>query len=280
MFVEDVYTRVKAEDLPCSKYASLFKNFDPEKLTVKENREEFLDAFGNEFLLIVRKGIKICSYLILSDEKKIRLKRHYLNNYEFRYVANNVHKCYFIGNRICSGEFIRWTSMHFDDWDTYIDTAKDGYTDQKPRGIRPAQVIGVCVLLMIDFALSDIRKRGFQKQNMNSILMAYRYLLDAERNDAELMRHHLERVKSSTVARSGGDGRAALFTILEKETIRLYELDKARWPTGRHHVPTAALEITPKIVAFSKSRGDLLSTTTKPLEWIRAHVKRTQSQLS
>ncbi|WP_426113695.1 hypothetical protein [Massilia sp. PWRC2] len=89
----------------------------------------------------------------------------------------------------------------------------------------------------------------------------------------QLLEYHDE--KSSAVAKSGGDGRAAKIKALEDETIRLYKLgpDGDAWPTGKSHAPTAALEITPKVVAFSKGRGNLLRTTTKPLEWIRAHLK-------
>jgi len=78
--------------------------------------------------------------------------------------------------------------------------------------------------------------------------------------------------KPVELAKSGGAGRSAKFKMLEAETIRLYELGK--WKS----VPIAAQEITPKIVALSKNgNGDLLPSTTKPLEWIRAFKKSQKS---
>ena len=55
---------------------------------------------------------------------------------------------------------------------------------------------------------------------------------------------------------------------LEEETIRLYK--SGSWRSA----PLAAQEITPKVVEHSKGgRGELMQSTTKPLEWIRAYVK-------
>ena len=72
----------------------------------------------------------------------------------------------------------------------------------------------------------------------------------------------------AVLASKGGNGRATKYDQLKKETIRLYELGE--WKS----VPLAAHEITPKIVALSKNgNGDLFSTTTKPLEWIREYRK-------
>jgi hypothetical protein len=101
-----------------------------------------------------------------------------------------------------------------------------------------------------------------------------------EHSHPTFLEHSLEIVSADALksrdsqrAANAGKGRAAKFKLLEDETIRLYKEGIKRWPTGKSHVPTAALEITPKIVAFSKGICDLFPTTTKPLEWIRAHVK-------
>jgi hypothetical protein len=81
--------------------------------------------------------------------------------------------------------------------------------------------------------------------------------------------------KPRLVAKTGGDARSALFKALEVETIRLYKLGK--WMS----LPLAALEITPKIVAFSRhGKGDLAETTNKPLEWLRKYVKSEKSKPS
>ena len=73
------------------------------------------------------------------------------------------------------------------------------------------------------------------------------------------------RVKSA----SGGEGRAAKFRLLEAETIRMFEAGS--WRTA----PAAAVDITPVIVELSKKgNGNLLPSTTKPLAWIRAHIKK------
>ena len=81
--------------------------------------------------------------------------------------------------------------------------------------------------------------------------------------------------KPSAIAKTGGDGRAAKFDDDKAETIRLYEIGKAagNWQTGRHHVPDAALEITPQIVSFSKGKGNLVATTEMPKTWIKKHIK-------
>jgi hypothetical protein len=76
-------------------------------------------------------------------------------------------------------------------------------------------------------------------------------------------------------AASGGEGRARKFKHLKDETIRLFLSQE--WKSA----PIAAQSITPQIVALSKNgRGDLLPSTTKPLEWIRAHKKMQKSNLS
>lgn len=79
----------------------------------------------------------------------------------------------------------------------------------------------------------------------------------------------------SEKAKNAAEVRAEKFKSLEAETIRLYESGK--WAS----VPLAAAEITPKIVAMSRNRnGDLLPSTTKPLEWIRAHNKKKKNSPS
>lgn len=75
-------------------------------------------------------------------------------------------------------------------------------------------------------------------------------------------------LRASSIAQKGGMGRSAKYKILEEETIRLYK--GGTWKS----VPQAAAEITPQIVNLSRNgNGDLMSTTTKPLEWIRSYVK-------
>lgn len=99
-----------------------------------------------------------------------------------------------------------------------------------------------------------------------------------ERNmfDAELLIYSqaITKAKEIKVATSGGRGRSAKFDDARAETIRMYELGKlaGKWQTGRHHVPDAALEITPQVVAFSNGMANLAPTTTKPKEWIREHI--------
>lgn len=73
-------------------------------------------------------------------------------------------------------------------------------------------------------------------------------------------------LRARKIAMAGGAARTAIFKLLEDETIRLYLAKK--WKS----VPDAALEITPLIVEMSKrGNGDLVKSTTKPLEWIRAY---------
>jgi hypothetical protein len=76
---------------------------------------------------------------------------------------------------------------------------------------------------------------------------------------------HQVKSRAKKVAKTGGEGRASKYKTLEQETIRLYL--SREWDS----VPSAAQEITPLIVKMSKNgAGDLLPTTTKPLQWIRA----------
>lgn len=81
--------------------------------------------------------------------------------------------------------------------------------------------------------------------------------------------------RPSRIAKTGGDARSALFKALENETIRLYK--SGNWTS----LPSAALEITPKIVALSKNgNGDLVETTNKPLQWLRKYAKSQRSKPS
>lgn len=81
----------------------------------------------------------------------------------------------------------------------------------------------------------------------------------------------IQKDKAQEIARRGPEVRKAKMELLKAETIKLFE--QGKWKS----VPTAAHEITPLIVALSKNgNGDLLPTTTKPLEWIRAHKSRSK----
>lgn len=81
--------------------------------------------------------------------------------------------------------------------------------------------------------------------------------------------------KPSKIAGYGGKGRATKFKALELGTIKLYQAGK--WTS----TPLAAQEITPKIVALSSDgKGALMASTTKPLQWIRTHVKSLKSNPS
>ncbi|SDE53873.1 hypothetical protein SAMN05428966_10916 [Massilia sp. PDC64] len=79
----------------------------------------------------------------------------------------------------------------------------------------------------------------------------------------------MQKDKAQEIARRGPEVRKAKMELLKAETIKLFE--QRKWKS----VPAAAHDITPVIVALSKNgNGDLLPTTTKPLEWIRAHKSR------
>jgi hypothetical protein len=101
-----------------------------------------------------------------------------------------------------------------------------------------------------------------------------RQIESAKRREAEIS---ALKNKPKEIAGKGGLGRKRKFDVLEEETIRIYEAGKSKWTS----LPIAAQDITPIIVAMSKDgNGDLLPSTTKPLEWIRAHVKRGKSSPS
>jgi hypothetical protein len=142
-----------------------------------------------------------------------------------------------------------------------------------------------------DLALVNLWQSASQKEKVISFIVHLHILASGGLYDSEehllLMFKHacilygfmnspdpLEILNSarSKLAKTGGDRRKEQFAALEAETIRLYKLGKHTWPEGRSHVPKAAEEITPKIVIFSKGKGNLFSTTTKPIEWIRHHI--------
>lgn len=79
--------------------------------------------------------------------------------------------------------------------------------------------------------------------------------------------------KAKNTARKGGLGKRAKLDMLEAETLRRYKAGK--WKSAS----AAAIEITPDIVAMSRVGNGiyLQPSTTKPLEWIRAHVNATQN---
>lgn len=82
-------------------------------------------------------------------------------------------------------------------------------------------------------------------------------------------------LKAAKLAKSGGDGKAIKFKFLETKTIELYLAGTEK------NAMKAAYEIAPKIVAMSKKYGgDLVSTTTKPLEWIRAYNRASKANKS
>jgi hypothetical protein len=74
--------------------------------------------------------------------------------------------------------------------------------------------------------------------------------------------------KFREAVKKGGSVKATRMNILKEETIRLYK--QGTWKNATQ----AAMEITPKIVQYSKGRGDLLPSTQKPLAWIREYIKK------
>lgn len=113
-------------------------------------------------------------------------------------------------------------------------------------------------MLMEVVDMNDLVEQCFQKElELSDVIIKY---LDS---------------KPKAVARAGGEGRAAKFASLKAETIKLF--NEGSWKS----LPDAALEITPKIVAYSKpNNGNLLPTTTKPLEWLREYAKAEKSKSS
>lgn len=133
---------------------------------------------------------------------------------------------------------------------------------------------------LLDVSPSDAPKRVFSDLKEKALM--------SKVGISQIMVQHLLQ-KPRDVAKSGGMGRAAKLKVVEEETIRLYKArieqrnSRTTPPKGgkREGVPQIAHEITPLIVEFSRQNGtNLLSTTIKPLEWIRAYVKTAKSNLS
>ena len=131
--------------------------------------------------------------------------------------------------------------------------------------------------ILLEDAFTAVRMSHEAMQNDELIIDLYE--ADASLADKMLAYHE---GKTSLIAQLGGKGRAAKYDEDKAETIRLYEAGKVagKWETGRHHVPDAALEITPQIVAFSRGKGNLVATTTMPKSWIKEHLKRCESSPS
>jgi hypothetical protein len=123
---------------------------------------------------------------------------------------------------------------------------------------------GLVQLLMLDklpeAALLTLVSRLIDKENNDTLRVAAR---------AIALTRLQQKNTAKNIARKGGLGRLNKLEKLEAETIRLYSAGE--WKSA----PAAAEKITPTIVAMSRE-GDgvnLLSTTTKPLEWIRRYIK-------
>lgn len=86
--------------------------------------------------------------------------------------------------------------------------------------------------------------------------------------DTMLQEFYQIKIREILRAKTGGKIRAEKFKALESATIKLYQAGK--WASA----PLAAQEIAPQIVALSSGgNGDLLLSTTRPLQWIRTYLK-------
>ena len=274
MFLEVVYSATGPHYWPSSKFDTIFRNFDPEKYGDEKWRADFESKFGHDVLRLLRELIDVCAYWYLSKDNV--LKKKYLTNKEFIRLGNITHDLYYSGCVIEQGkpkQIAEITTMY--DWEIYIEVVKTGYKAHAQLAQRPGQIIGICILLMLDLVLSQILMTGFTKANLNDLLVVCRLQVESERTDDATAGHHEERRKASEKAKKGGDGKAAKYEALEAETIRLYL--EGNWSS----VPVASLEITPKIVALSKTLGvNLFASSTKPLEWIRAYKKAKKKEAS
>lgn len=267
MFLEPIYCLSGPDYWPTSKSESIFKNFDPEKYGNKRWRDKFKATFGSNLLDLVRSIIDVCAYWVAVRNEG--MDKQYLTNFHFIRLANISHDLYLFGCEIEETEPVQIFHLYTSsDWEMYIEIVKIGYTAHERLPQRPGQVMGMCILLMLDRILSTIKISGFDKATANDLLVVCRLQLESERNDDAVVNDQSAKMRAAEIAKSGGDGRSAKYKALEAETIRLYVAGE--WAS----TPAAAQEITPKIVALSKKgAGDLAPTTQKPLEWIRAHVR-------
>jgi hypothetical protein len=270
MFLEALWSATGPHYWPTSKYGTIFRNFDPEKYGNKRWRAEFCSQFGSDVLFLVRSLIDVCAYWYKEPDEE-NFSKEYLTNKNFIRLANISHNLYLAGCEKDEEKPERLSNLTTtDDWEQYLWSVKTGYRAQERMAERPGQVMGICVLLMLDNVLTNIRTCGFDKANVNALLSVCRLQTESERTDDAIVDYHSARTRASEIAKAGGDGKAAKYKALEAETLRRYSAQD--WPS----VPAAALEITPHIVAMSKNGlGDLMPSTTKPLEWIRAY-KRAQ----
>lgn len=139
----------------------------------------------------------------------------------------------------------------------------------------------ICVLCKDDSRDELIAKFALQFHRLNLANLALEIALGGSFNSTEFtvdsMLEELRTMKEFLRQRAiaGGASRSSKLKALEEATIKMYT--EGQWDS----VPLAAQEITPKIVALSKKNGpNLLPTTTKPIEWIRAYKKTIKSNPS
>ncbi|WP_426104824.1 hypothetical protein [Massilia sp. TSP1-1-2] len=265
-----------------TKWESPFKNFELET----ETFDNLSETFGTQVLELIVSTRNICAYRHLSKGGTASdWRQTCLSNMYYIRLANFAQLAYEFGCKKAEIDtMLRRDVSSIQAWECYIDAIGQTFFDEvfikAERLPRQAQLLGICVLQILDDTLSVIRNDGFCINTANALLLASRILGDAKNIDNEIQQNEFEQIVVDSTeeslnymrAKAGGDARSAKIKACEQETIRLYKL--GRWGS----LPEAALAITPQVVEFSKNHTKLQPSTTRPLKWIRAYVASLKGQ--
>lgn len=179
------------------KYKSIFKNFDPQEINKEEISDEFISEFGYETFSLVMTALAACDHWTenIDGGCEYYFDNKSLSNIEFIRLANTAHNLFIIGHRHDFPEAKYITPAKIidpSDWPNYISNVAFGYAEKIEHEYRPSQLIAICVLLLIDYVLSSIKENGFNKKSANDLLMAYRFFMEKETNNAVIFQSKWE----------------------------------------------------------------------------------------
>jgi hypothetical protein len=185
-----------------SKHESIFKNFDSETLYEKTVSQEFITTFGDEIYMLVNEALKYCSEWHAIQEDDQNMEFIPTNNFHLIQLSNWTHDFFYSGCDHSDWSFYPFSSIDdSDDWREYISLVSEGYDATENKSWKPSQLIGICVLFMIDRACTEIRNRGFNKKSTSNLLTAHRFLHAAEISSNEFYIESAVKYASSESAR-------------------------------------------------------------------------------
>lgn len=193
---EPRYSLIEPDTYPTTKYESIFKNFDYEKMQRLEDSKEFINLFGKQIFSLVLDAIEITAYRFKDEDDVNLIKPKYIGNDGIRKIANFTHDCFNIGYLKDDGDvYMGFHSDQDKDWLEYVIYVNEGYHKAYEwHPIRPAQMEAICALFIVDSALSDIKEHGFKKSSTNKLLLANYFISSAKESDFQSLAYESFRV--------------------------------------------------------------------------------------